>query len=229
MNQTNSSIIIAGASGSVGIATTLALLKKGMNVILVTSSSENISRLNDEVSEYRSQVRLILEDVSDYEAMKSMQETLDAEGVNVVGFVNLIGGWLSTPIGDIDSTDVDWLNQRLVGTVASSINAFASELRSKSGIYVLVSSPAAVVPMKGSAAYSASKAAAESWVNSLASYFEGTEARTNILVVHSLVSDKERSKYPERKFTHATDIKFLADQISGLWDQPLKNGSRTCL
>jgi len=158
-----------------------------------------------------------------------MREALTTDGIVVIGFVNLIGGWVSTPIGDTESSQINWLNKRLVDTVANSINAFADDLRRNSGIYVMVSSPAAVTPIKGSAAYSAAKASAESWLKSLAIFFEGSNARANTLIVHSLVSDKDRAKYPDRKFPHAIDTKILADQISGLWNQRLENGSRTCL
>ena len=76
--------------------------------------------------------------------MKSMREALTTDGIVVIGFVNLIGGWVSTPIGDTESSQINWLNKRLVDTVANSINAFADDLRRNSGIYVMVSSPAAV-------------------------------------------------------------------------------------
>jgi len=229
MNQSKKSIIIAGASGPAGRSTALALLKKGMNVTLVTSSSKNIASLESEFSEYTSQLRIMLGDVSDYSAMKSIREELTGQGVTIIGFVNLIGGWQSTPIGLIESSYVDWLNKRLVDTVASSINAFAEDLRHNSGVYVLVSSPAAEHPARDSGAYAAAKAAAESWVRSLSLYFEGSSARANTLVVHSLVSDKDRAEYPDRKFSNATDTNTLGDQISDLWAHPLENGSRSCL
>ena len=226
---TGRTIVVAGASGHAGTATCTALLEAGAHVIALGSSPERLVTLDDQLERFSPRLWPYYVDVADIDSMNRLKETINREGVLVDGFVNLIGGWRPTPFGSITADDMDWLDERLVRSVAASANAFADELRTNGGQYVLVSTPTAVKPTKGNAAHGAAKAAAESWVRSLAGHFDGSDARAVTLVVAALVSPADRLAQPERTFKNATETSLLADTITQLFTQPLENGSRTCL
>ena len=222
-------IVIAGATGDAGRATASAMLEQGANLVMLSTSSDQLTTMLEDLEQYTPRVRGYLVDASSFTGMTDLADSLSSRGVLIDGFVNLIGGWRPTPIGSVNPADLRWLNSRLVESVASSINAFGDVLRERGGKYVLVSTPNAEHPTRNNAGHGAAKAAAESWVRSLAGHFTGSQATAHIFVVTALVNDRVRYEQPDRGFKNATETTLLAEHIAELWEIPLENGSRTCL
>ncbi len=60
---------------------------------------------------------------------------------------------------------------------------------------------------------------------------DGPKAAAAILVVKALVNDQMRAERPNAKFAGFTDVKDLAQAVSGVWERPAQevNGQRLWL
>ncbi|MGW7557603.1 SDR family NAD(P)-dependent oxidoreductase, partial [Streptomyces rimosus] len=155
------------------------------------------------------------------------------------GLVHLVGGWRgSASFAETDLGDWDVLEKLLIRTVQHTSLAFQAALeRSGNGRFLLVSAAGASKPTAGNAAYAASKAAAEAWTLALGDAFRkaggeaGPKAAAAILVVKALVNDQMRAERPNAKFAGFTDVKDLAQAVSGVWERPAQevNGQRLWL
>ncbi|MEU1495225.1 SDR family NAD(P)-dependent oxidoreductase [Streptomyces sp. NPDC005776] len=234
-------VAVAGAAGPAGRATLLRLAEAGATVV---ASDANATRLAEAVDAARyahggSTVTGDTVDLLDLGAAREWADKTEKEFGRIDGLVHLVGGWRgSKTFADTDLADWTLLEKLLIRTVQSTSLAFQGGLqRSDRGRYLLISAAGASNPTAGNAAYAASKAAAEAWTLALADAFrkaggdEGPRSAAAILVVKALVHDAMRDERPNAKFAGFTDVKELADAITGVWDRPAPevNGKRLWL
>ncbi|MDQ0797896.1 SDR family NAD(P)-dependent oxidoreductase [Streptomyces sp. B1I3] len=234
-------IAVAGAAGPAGRATLLRLAEAGATVV---ASDANPERLAEAVDAARyahggATVTGDTVDLLDLDATRDWAVKTEKEFGRIDGLVHLVGGWRgSAGFAETRLSDWDFLEKLLIRTVQSTTLAFQEPLqRSDRGRYVLVSAAGASNPTAGNAAYAASKAAAEAWTLALGDAFRaaggdaGPAAAAAILVVKALVHDAMRAERPNAKFAGFTDVKELAEAISGVWDRPAGevNGKRLWL
>ncbi|MEU1351402.1 SDR family NAD(P)-dependent oxidoreductase [Streptomyces sp. NPDC005775] len=234
-------VAVAGAAGPAGRATLLRLAEAGATVV---ASDANATRLAEAVDAARyahggATVTGDTVDLLDLGAAREWADKTEKEFGRIDGLVHLVGGWRgSKTFADTDLADWTLLEKLLIRTVQSTSLAFQGGLqRSDRGRYLLISAAGASNPTAGNAAYAASKAAAEAWTLALADAFrkaggdEGPRSAAAILVVKALVHDAMRDERPNAKFAGFTDVKELADAITGVWDRPAPevNGKRLWL
>jgi NAD(P)-dependent dehydrogenase (short-subunit alcohol dehydrogenase family) len=178
-------------------------------------------------------------DLLDLNSTREWAARVEKDFGRVDGLVHLVGGWRgSETFTKTNLDDWDLLELLLVRTVQHTSLAFHEALqRSDRGRYVLISAAGASKPTAGNAAYSAAKAAAEAWTLAMADYFrkaggeQGPTSAAAILVVKALVHDAMRAERPNAKFAGFTDVKDLAEAITGVWEKPAAevNGNRLWL
>ncbi|MCF3181084.1 SDR family oxidoreductase [Streptomyces polychromogenes] len=234
-------VAVAGAGGPAGRAALLRLAEAGATVV---ASDADAARLAESVDAARyahggATVTGDTVDLLDLEATKAWAERTEKEFGRVDGLVHLVGGWRgSKTFTDVDLADWDLLEKLLVRTVQHTSLAFHDALvRSGRGRYVLISQSGAHKPVANNAAYNAGKAAAEAWTLAMADSFrkaggeDGPAAAAAILVIKALVHDAMRAERPNAKFAGFTDVKELAEAITGVWERPASdvNGQRLWL
>ncbi|WP_103503949.1 SDR family oxidoreductase, partial [Streptomyces sp. SM14] len=178
-------------------------------------------------------------DLLDIDATRQWADRTEKEFGRVDGLVHLVGGWRgSATFAETDLADWDALESLLIRTVQHTSLAFEGALRrSGNGRFLLISAAGASRPTAGNAAYAAAKAAAEAWTIALADGFRkdggdaGPRAAATVLVVKALVHDAMRAERPNAKFAGFTDVRDLAEAITGTWNQPASelNGQRQWL
>ncbi|OON71803.1 SDR family oxidoreductase [Streptomyces tsukubensis] len=234
-------IAVAGAAGPAGKAVLLRLAEAGATVVGSDADPERLARSVDAARYAHGGATVVGDtvDLLDARATTAWAERIEKDFGRVDGLVHLVGGWRgSASFGETDLMDWDFLEKLLIRTVQHTSLAFHEGLRrSDRGRYLLISAAGATKPTAGNAAYAAAKSAAEAWTLALADSFRkaggeaGPRAAAAILVVKALVHDAMRAERPNAKFAGFTDVKELAEAITGVWDRPARevNGTRLWL
>src|SRR6478672_648842 len=224
-------VVVTGAAGPAGVATSTALQAAGATVVAVGHSPERLAALAERLPGITTEVA----DLSDAEAVRQLAAGVRERHGAVDGLVHLVGGYRGGD-GFTSNTDEDWrfLSSSLIDTLRYASLAFHDDLvRSTDGRAVIVSARAAESPTAGSANYASAKAAAEAWMLALADSFRATApgSAATILVIKALVDDRMRAQAPHRKFPGFTDVADLAARIVGLWSMDVQacNGARIAL
>jgi len=224
-------VVVTGAAGSAGAATTGALRSAGATVIAVGHSAERLAALADAIPGISTEAA----DLSDPDAVQRLAARVRDQHGTVDGLVHLVGGYRGGD-GFTSNSEADWrfLASSLIDTLRHVTLSFHDDLvRSAAGRAVIVSARAASTPTAGSANYATAKAAAEAWMLALADSFRATApgSAATILVVKALVDERMRAQTPHRKFPGFTDVDDLAARIVGLWSMDVRacNGARIAL
>lgn len=226
-------VVIAGGSSAAGVAVAQALVSAGFRVATVGSDAERIKAAADQTGG----ALPFTCDLADPESVASLAEQIHQDHGTVDGLIHLVGGWRGGK--DLAAqTDADWdfLHHSVLTTLRNTTRTFYADIAaSPVGRIAIVSSISVTAPTLGNANYAAIKAAAETWVQALASGLAGetTEntAAAVVLVVKALVDDAMRAKAPERKFPGFTDVAVMGQTVVGLFSTPAAqlNGDRIVL
>ncbi|KND25679.1 SDR family oxidoreductase [Streptomyces acidiscabies] len=234
-------IAVAGAGGPAGRATLIRLAEAGATVVGADNDPERLAAAVDAARYAAGGATVTGEpvDLLDLDSTRAWADHTEKEFGRLDGLVHLVGGWRgSETFTKTSLDDWDFLELLLIRTVQHTSLAFHEALqRSERGRYVLVSAAGASAPTAGNAAYAAGKAAAEAWTLALADYFRkaggegGPTSAAAILVVKALVHDAMRAERPNARFAGFTDVKDLAEAVTGVWDKTAAevNGQRLWL
>ncbi|MBW5483807.1 SDR family oxidoreductase [Streptomyces bambusae] len=234
-------VAVAGAGGPAGHAALLRLAEAGATVVAADADPARLAEAVDAARYAHGGATVTGDtvDLLDLAATKEWAARTEKEFGRIDGLVHLVGGWRgSASFTETDLADWDFLHNLLIRTVQHTSLAFHDPLlRSGNGRYVLVSQVGAHKPVANNAAYNAGKAAAEAWTLALADSFrkaagdDGPGAAATILVIKALVHDAMRAERPNAKFAGFTDVKELAEAITGVWERPATevNGQRLWL
>jgi NADP-dependent 3-hydroxy acid dehydrogenase YdfG len=211
-------VVVAGATSESGAAVCAALAGAGASVIAVGSSDEKLAALVSRVPGIDTRAC----DLSDSAAVDRLASSLTESG-GVDGLVNLVGGWVGGR-GIAGQTDDAWsAMERGFRTLRNTTRAlYPALLASSAGRVAFVSSTTVDAPTASGASYTASKAASESWLRSVAQGFaadQGDDSRAAAVtfVVRALVDDRMRAADPAKVFDGFTDVAVLADAVVALW------------
>jgi 3-oxoacyl-[acyl-carrier protein] reductase len=224
-------VLIAGGSSAAGIAVATALVAAGLRVLTVGSDAGRIHAAAD-----LSGAVPVICDLADPHAVAALAEYVHRDFGAVDGLIHLVGGWRGGK-GLAAQSDVDWdfLHTSVLTTLRNTSRAFYDDIAaSPAGRLAIVSSTAVTSPTPGNANYVAVKAAAEAWVQALASGLGAnyqTQGAAVVLVIKALVDDAMRAASPERTFPGFTDVADLGHTVVGLFSTPATalNGSRIVL
>jgi len=233
-------VVVTGAAGSAGAATTRGLQAAGATVVAVGHSPERLAALADTIPG----ITIEVADLSDGSAVDRLADRVRQRHGAVDGLVHLVGGYRGGG-GFTSNTEADWrfLSAGLIDTLRHVTLSFHDDLvRSPAGRVVIVSARGAQAPSAGSANYATAKAAAETWMLALADSLRRLQSglkqdpvpqtsAATILVIKALVDDRMRAESPDRTFPGFTDVTDLAGHIVGLWstDAAELNGARIAL
>lgn len=222
-------ILVAGAASASGIAVCTALAADGATVVAVGS---NATRLENAFTALPG-AELRTCDLSRPADVARLAADLQETHGGIDGLIHLVGGWRGGgTLADQSDEDWDFLQTSILTTLRNSSRSFYDQLAaSPHGRLAIVSSTAVDSPTPGNAGYAAAKAAAESWVQSIAAGFDGTDAAAVVLVVKALVDDAMRAAQPDRRFPDFTDVSELGRAAVRLFSTPAAslNGRRISL
>ena len=150
--------VVAGAGGIGGRAVCAALTAAGAHVVAVGSRAESLVDVDA--------AETAAVDLADPAAVAVWAAELRARRPSIDGLLHLVGGWRGGSAPD----DWEWLERRVLTTLRVVSRELRDDLGASSGgRLAIVSSPSAAQPKWGMANYVTLKAAAETWVQALAS------------------------------------------------------------
>jgi NAD(P)-dependent dehydrogenase (short-subunit alcohol dehydrogenase family) len=187
-------VLVAGGTGGLGRATSLAFSEEGAYVIVTYRNPTEFAALEN--------IEGHLVDVTDEAAARRLVDTIVAKHNRLDAMVNAVGGYTGGPkLWESDSKAFDYMlavNFRPGLTLARAV--IPAMLKEGRGAIVNVASKAAVDHQAGAAAYAASKAGALALMDSLAEELQGTGVRVNSVLPSIIDTEANRRAMPNADF-----------------------------
>jgi NAD(P)-dependent dehydrogenase (short-subunit alcohol dehydrogenase family) len=194
-------VLVAGGTGGLGRAVTLALLAEGARVAVTYRKPDEFAAL--EASAGTARLEGYVADVTVESGAKALVEAVLSRNGRLDALVNAVGGYAGgTPVWEEDDQVLDrMLTLNLRSGWALVRAAVPGMLAQGHGAIVNVAAQAALSPPAGMAAYAASKAAAVAMLASLAADLRGTGVRVNTLLPSLIDTEANRKAMPDADFS----------------------------
>lgn len=190
--------LVAGGTGGLGRAVSLAFLDEGAKVVVPYRSEKEFGDLKRAAAGRESQLIGRAVDVLDEAAVANFVEEIGRIDV----LVNAVGGYIGgVELWKLAPTDLDRmldLNLRTGYLLARAV--LPGMLKRGNGAIVNVSAKAALDHGAGASAYAASKAASLALMDSLAADTRGSGVRVNSVLPSIIDTKANREAMPDAKF-----------------------------
>jgi NAD(P)-dependent dehydrogenase (short-subunit alcohol dehydrogenase family) len=194
--------LVAGGTGGLGRAVSLAFLEAGAVVAVTYRKQEELDALKQAAAPgARLSGRAV--DVTDEAAVRRLLDELVSQHGRLDALVNAVGGYAGgAKLWDADPKVFDQMMLlNLRSGLALCRAAVPVMLMKGHGAIVNVASKAALSQGPGEAAYAASKAAAVAMIGSLAADLKGTGVRANSVLPSIIDTDANRRAMPKADFS----------------------------
>jgi len=195
-------VLVAGGTGGLGRAVTLAFLEEGAKVIATYRKQEELDTLKIRAGVNTVQLEGVSVDVTDEAAVRQLIEKIVGKYRRLDAMVNTVGGYAGgTKLWELETKVFDqMLALNLRSGYALSRAAVRAMLKEGHGAIVNVASKAAVDHAGGAAAYAASKSAAVALLDSLAADLQGSGVRANTVLPSIIDTEANRKAMPKADF-----------------------------
>src|SRR5271154_347148 len=203
MTSTSKVTLVAGGTGGLGRAVSLAFLNEQAHVTVTYRKQEELDALKALAADNASLLDGYDVDVTDEASMSKLVEGIVARHGRLDALVNTVGGYAGgIKLWEMDTKVFDqMLALNLRSGYALSRAAVRVMLKQGSGAIVNVAAKAAVDHGAGAAGYAASKAAALAMIDSLAEDLKGTGIRANSVLPSIIDTEANRKAMPKADFT----------------------------
>jgi NAD(P)-dependent dehydrogenase (short-subunit alcohol dehydrogenase family) len=195
--------VVAGGTGGLGRAVSLAFLEEGAKVVATYRDQKELDALKREAGGNGLSLAGYMVDVTDEASVRQLFDKILAEhGGRVDALVNTVGAYAGgLNLWEVESKTFDQmiaLNLRSGYILAKA--AVPAMLKQKSGAIVNISSKAAVDHGAGASGYAASKAGALALMDSLAAEVKGSGVRVNSILPSVIDTEANRKAMPTADF-----------------------------
>ena len=202
MTSTSPVVLVAGGTGGLGRAVSLALLKEDTQVIVTYRKQEEFDALKDQAADKSPQLDGQIVDVTDEAEVDQLVEGIVARHGRLDAMVNTVGGYAGgVKLWEMDTKIFDQMLALNLRTGYSlSRAAVRVMLKQGRGAIVNIAAKAALDHASGAAAYAASKAASVAMIDSLAEDLKGTGIRVNSVLPSIIDTEANRRAMPKADF-----------------------------
>ena len=195
-------VLVAGGTGGLGRAVTLAFLEEGAKVIATYRKQEELDTLKIRAGVNTAQLDGVAVDVTEEAAVRQLIEKIVGKYRRLDAMVNTVGGYAGgTKLWELETKVFDqMLALNLRSGYALSRAAVRAMLKEGHGAIVNVAAKAAVDHAGGAAAYAASKSAAVALLDSLAADLKGSGVRANTVLPSIIDTEANRKAMPKADF-----------------------------
>lgn len=214
MGPSEAAVLVAGGTGALGQAVTLALLAGGARVVVAARGAGGRAALEARAGEAAGRLAFVQADVGDPAGAARAVEAAAAGG-GLAAVVDAAGGWAggaplaAEPPGRLG----EMLAANLAPAHALARAAAPALSRRGGGAIVVVASLAAVGPQPGQAAYAASKAAVVSLCLSLAEELRPDGVRVNAVLPGTMDTEANRRAMPEADRSGWARVEDVAEVV----------------
>lgn len=204
-------VLVAGGTGGLGSAVSLAFLNEGAELIVTYRRDHEFVELKSKAGASASRLSGRPVDATDEAAVQQLIDGVLGEHGRLDVLVNTIGGFIGgKPLWELDTGSLDqMLGLNLRSSFLLSRAAVKAMLGKGTGAIINVASRAAFDHAAGFAAYAASKAAAVALMDCLAADLKGSGVRVNSVLPSIIDTELNRKLMPGAdvaKWTKAEDI-----------------------
>jgi NAD(P)-dependent dehydrogenase (short-subunit alcohol dehydrogenase family) len=219
----NKIVLVAGGTGGLGRAVSLAFLREGTTVAVTWRDQQEFAVLQSAAADHSAYLAGFNVDATDPRASADLVSQILSRFNRVDVLVNTVGGYAGgTPLWQLDPEVFErQLDLNLRATYALAKAAAPAMIAQKSGSIVNIASKAAWDHAAGASAYAASKAAAIALIDSLAADLLGTGVRVNSVLPSIIDTAANRSAMPNADFSKwpkpddiASVVLFLASDAA---------------
>jgi NAD(P)-dependent dehydrogenase (short-subunit alcohol dehydrogenase family) len=223
LDFSNKTILVAGGTGGLGRAVSLAFLREGATVAVTFRHKEEFVPLTGAAAAGSERLAGFDADVTDARATADLVSEILSQFNRLDALVNCVGGYAGgTPLWQLEPEVFNrQLDLNLRATYALAKAAAPAMIVQKGGSIVNIASKAAWDHAAGASAYTASKAAAVALIDSLAADLLGTGVRVNSVLPSIIDTEANRRAIPNADFSRwpkaddvASVILFLASDAS---------------
>jgi NAD(P)-dependent dehydrogenase (short-subunit alcohol dehydrogenase family) len=200
--QNSKVVLIAGGTGGLGRAVSLAFLEENCKVSVTYRIPEEWAALQSAAGANKLHLEGFNVDVTDEAAIRSLVSDLATKHTRLDALVNTVGAYAGgIKLWELEAKVLDKmlaLNLRSGFVLARA--AVPVMLKQGSGSIVNVAAKAALDHGAGASAYAASKAAALAMMDSLAADLKGTGVRVNSILPSIIDTEANRKAMPGSDF-----------------------------
>ena len=196
-------VLVAGGTGGLGRAVSLAFLKEGAKVVVTYRKQEELDSVRAAAGASGALLGGHRVDITDETAVNHLVEEIVEQNGQLDAAVNTVGGYAGgVKLWELETRVFDQmlaLNLRFGYTFSRA--AVRAMLEQGSGAIVNVAAKAALDHTAGAAAYAASKAAAVAMMDSLAADLKGTGVRANSILPSIIDTSANRKTMSNADFS----------------------------
>jgi NAD(P)-dependent dehydrogenase (short-subunit alcohol dehydrogenase family) len=202
INFSGKVVLIAGGTGGLGYAVSLAFLEEGARVAVTYRKEEEFAALKQAAGANASALEGSLVDVTDEGATAELVAGVILQHGRLDALVNTVGGYAGgVTLWELETKVFDrMLSLNLRSGYALARAVLPAMLKQRHGSIVNVAAKAAFDHGAGAAAYAASKAAAVAMMDSLAADTKGTGVRVNSILPSIIDTAVNRRAMPNADF-----------------------------
>ncbi len=195
--------LVAGGTGGLGRAVSLAFLEEGAKVVVTYRRQEEFDALKIAAGVNAAHLEGFVVDVTAEAAVRQLVEKIIAQYGRLDVLVNAVGGYAgATKLWELETKVFDqMLELNLRSGYALSRAAVRAMLKKRHGAIVNVAAKAAFDHAAGAAAYAASKSAAVALLDSLAADLKGSGIRVNTVLPSIVDTEANRKAMPTAEFS----------------------------
>ena len=196
-------ILVAGGTGGLGRAVSLAFLVEGAKVLVTYRIQKGLDALKIAAGANATRLAGFEVDVTEEAAVGQLVEKVLAQHGRLDVLVNTVGGYAGgTKLWELETKIFDqMLNLNLRSGYVLSRAAVRAMLKKGRGAIVNVASKAATDHAAGAATYAASKSAAVALLDSLAADLKGSGIRVNSILPSIIDTEANRKAMPAADFS----------------------------
>jgi len=208
-------VLVAGGTGGLGRAVSLAFLGERANVVVTYTRAEEFQVLEGAAGVGGLRLAGHQVDVTNEAAVTKLVEDIVAEHGRLDAMVNAVGGYAGgVKLWDLETKTFDqMLALNLRSGYALARAALDPMLKQKAGAIVNVGAKAAFDHAAGASAYAASKAAALAMIDCLAADVKGTGVRVNTVLPSIIDTAVNRKAMPDADFAKWPKPEDIANVI----------------
>lgn len=195
--------LVAGGTGALGRAVSLAFLEEGAKVVVTYRKKEELDGLLQAAGLSSARLEGHAVDVTEEAAVRQLVEKILAKHGQLDSLVNTVGGYAGgVKLWEMETKVFEqMLALNLRSSYALSRAVVRAMLKQGRGAIVNVASKAALDHAAGAAAYAASKAAAVAMLDSLAADVKGSGVRVNSILPSIIDTEANRKAMPKADFS----------------------------
>ena len=207
--------LVAGGTGGLGRAVSLAFLEEGATVVVTYRRPEQFEALRQAAGAHASRLEGYVIDVTNDAAVRQMIASVVAKHEKIDAMTNTVGGYAAgQKLWEAEPAILEqMLSLNLYSGYVLARSVVPAMLKQGRGAIVNVASRAAIDHAASAAAYAASKAAAVAMVDSLAADLKGSGIRANSILPSIIDTEANRKAVPDADFAKWPKSQDIAEVI----------------